>query len=112
MPEKASTPSASCHGHAYAYIHYKTERLFRHASISEYFHLAANLLVCLYFLLILWLRTQQNEVLKEMPNAKLLIPKITGTKSQLAKYLCYHQNLNFKNFMHPSGIDKPALDEL
>ena len=55
-PEKASTSSTSCHGHAYAYIHYKTERLFRHASISEYFHLAANVLVCLCFLLILWLR--------------------------------------------------------
>lgn len=47
-----------------------------------------------------------------MLNAKLLIPKITETKSQMVKYLCYHQNPNFKNFMYPSGIEKHALDEL
>jgi len=44
-PEKDRTPSASCHSHAYAYICYKAERLFRHASISEYFHLAQ---MCLF----------------------------------------------------------------
>jgi len=47
-----------------------------------------------------------------MPNARLLIPKTTGTKSQLLKYLCYHQNPNFKNFMHVSGIEKHRLNEL
>lgn len=47
-----------------------------------------------------------------MPNAKLLIPKITGTKSQLVKYLCYHQNPDLKDFMPLSGIEKHTLDEL
>lgn len=47
-----------------------------------------------------------------MLNAELLIPKITGTRSQLVKYLHYHQNPNFKNFMHPSGVEKHTLDEL
>lgn len=50
--EEASAPSASCHGHAHAYIH-KAERLFSHASVFGYFHLAVNVLVCLCFLLIL-----------------------------------------------------------
>lgn len=50
--EEASAPSASCHGHAHAYIH-KAERLFSHASVFRYFHLAVNVLVCLCFLLIL-----------------------------------------------------------
>lgn len=47
-----------------------------------------------------------------MPNAKLLIAKITGTKSQMVDCLCYHQNPNFKNFRHPSGTEKHALDDL